>query len=97
MDLFEKKLALGGIINQPGSTENYKTGDWRTQVPSWDRNKCIHCLLCVNYCPENCIFLKRDNNNNLKRDESNLDFCKGCGICVKICPVKALTMKSEKS
>ena len=96
MNLFWKKLAPGGIINQPGSTKNYKTGDWRAQRPFWDRNKCTHCLLCVNYCPENCILLKKDNNN-LKRDETNLDFCKGCGICAKICPVKAITMQPEKS
>jgi len=86
------KILPGGMINQPGLSEKYKTGSWRNQKPIWDKNKCIHCGLCVNYCPENCILFK-----NGKRKETDFDYCKGCGICAAICPVKAIKMIRENS
>ena len=87
----KNKILPGGIIDKPGSSKNYKTGSWRSQRPVWDKKKCIQCLVCVNYCPENCIPLKED-----KRVETDFDYCKGCGICAQVCPVKAIKMKEGK-
>ncbi|MDD3101772.1 MAG: 4Fe-4S binding protein [Patescibacteria group bacterium] len=87
----KNKILIGGIIDKPGSSKDYKTGSWRSQVPVWDKKKCIQCLVCVNYCPENCIPLKED-----KRVETDFDYCKGCGICAQVCPVKAIIMKEGK-
>ncbi len=87
----KQKILPGGMVNQPGSTRNYKTGSWRVNKPIWDKDKCVHCGLCVNYCPENCIPFK-----NGKREKTNFDYCKGCGICARICPVKAIKMAREK-
>ncbi|MFA6146009.1 MAG: 4Fe-4S binding protein [Patescibacteria group bacterium] len=87
----KNKILPGGIIDNPGSSKDYKTGSWRSQVPVWDKTKCIQCLACVNYCPENCIPLKED-----KRVETDFDYCKGCGICAQVCPVKAIIMKEGK-
>lgn len=87
----KNKILPGGIIDNPGSSKNYKTGSWRSQRPVWDKTKCIQCLVCVNYCPENCIPLKED-----KRIETDFDYCKGCGICAQVCPVKAIIMKEGK-
>jgi len=91
MSKSKQEILPGGIINRPGSSKEYKTGSWRTKRPVWDKNKCIQCGLCVNYCPENCIFFK-----NGKREETDFDYCKGCGICSQICPVKAIKMIREE-
>lgn len=87
----KEKILPGGIIDQPGSSKNYRTGAWRTQKPVWDESKCIQCGLCVNYCPEDCIVFNQE-----KRGETDLNYCKGCGVCAQICPVKAIKMIKEK-
>ena len=84
------QLPIGGIIDEPGSSLRYKTGDWRAFYPVIDEKKCIHCMQCVLDCPENCIEHKND-----KRGDIDLDYCKGCGVCVKICPVGAIEMRRE--
>lgn len=88
MEKKSKQILIGGIIDQPGSSKECKTGTWRTFCPVWDEKKCIHCLQCVQFCPENCIPIK--NNKRLK---TNLDYCKGCGICSQVCPIKIIKMK----
>lgn len=77
-------------LTEPSSSLENKTGAWRTFRPILDNNKCIHCMICVNACPDMAIPIK-DN----KRLETNLDYCKGCLLCVKECPVKALSVKNE--
>ena len=49
------KFNKGAVINEPGSTKKYKTGDWRTFKPSIDNSKCIKCRICVNGCPHVCF------------------------------------------
>lgn len=93
MTMAEKKK-IGGVL--PGGTAKVnKTGSWRSVKPEWDSKKCIHCMLCFNACPEHCILAKKDKNGNIKRQETNLDYCKGCGICAEICPVKCIKMVKE--
>ena len=84
------QLPIGGIIDEPGSSLKYKTGDWRAFHPEIDEKKCIHCMRCVLDCPENCVEYK-----NGKRGKIDLDYCKGCGVCSKICPVGAIRMERE--
>lgn len=92
--LKSSQLPIGGLINKPGSSKEYKTGTWRTFYPALphirDKTKCIHCFFCVRNCPENCIKVK-----NGKRGEIDLDYCKGCGICAEVCPVKVIKMKKN--
>ena len=85
-----EKKPIGGMINKPGTATEFKTGSWRGFRPVIDKKKCTDCLLCVVYCPENCIKVKKG-----KRGEVDLDFCKGCGRCAAVCPVKAIVMKRE--
>lgn len=89
-----KDLPIGGIITEGGTAKKYKTGDWRSQRPIWDKNKCIQCLRCWIYCPDSAIKTKDGKVMGI-----NLDHCKGCGICAEECPAKpekAIKMESER-
>ena|SRR3989338_5431075 len=85
------EIPVGGLIEEAGSSKHFKTGDWRSFRPVIDEPKCINCMFCVVYCPEDCIRVKEDG----KRGEINMDYCKGCGICMNVCPVKCIAMKEE--
>jgi len=89
-----KEIPIGGLIDEAGSSKKFKTGDWRSFRPVWDKSKCIHCMMCVPFCPEDCIPTD-GKGNDIKRKETDLEFCKGCGICSEICPVKCLKMEEE--
>lgn len=77
-----KILPIGGLIVKPGSSEEYKTGSWRTYKPI-KKDNCIDCLTCYIYCPDVAIIVQND-----KMIGFNYDYCKGCGICRSVCPVK---------
>ena len=81
------KISCGGIIEDVGSTKANKTGGWRTFKPVRDVEKCINCMKCWMFCPDHAID---------KNIETNLDYCKGCGICAERCPVKAIEMVKEE-
>lgn len=83
-----QEVTEGLQIHEPATSKAFKTGEWRTQTPVWDKEKCKQCLLCVPYCPDSCILVK-DN----KREEFDYDHCKGCAICVAACPFNAITMR----
>jgi len=83
----KKKLTIGAVIEEPGSSEKNKTGAWRALRPVIDYEKCTKCGICWVYCPDNAI------GKNLKVD---YDYCKGCGICSSVCPVKAIKMVKEE-
>jgi pyruvate ferredoxin oxidoreductase delta subunit len=87
-----RELAIGTIITEPGSALNFKTGDWRSQKPVWHQDKCISCLQCFIYCPDNSVKVSDEG----KMAGINLDYCKGCGICAVECPKKAIEMEIEK-
>lgn len=85
-----KEMTVGCSVMTPGNAREYKTGDWRSQHPVWDNNKCIKCGLCYLYCPEFCISQKDDGYY-----EANMYFCKGCSICSQECPTQAISMVQE--
>lgn len=85
-----KEFGIGASILKDGNSYKFKTGDWKVKYPERKKDLCKNCMMCVPYCPENCI---KQTNGIL--DEIELDYCKGCGICAKICPFKAIEMKSE--
>lgn len=89
-----KEIPIGGNIEEPGSSKKFKTGSWRTFKPVWDKNKCIHCMICPVYCPDACIPVVKEKGQP-KRKETNLDYCKGCGICADVCPVKCIKMEKD--
>jgi pyruvate ferredoxin oxidoreductase gamma subunit len=85
-----KDILPGCVVIKPGSASEYRTGDWRSQHPVYNYEKCNKCGLCYIYCPEGCIRPKDDEFY-----DADLFYCKGCGICAKECPKDAITMVEE--
>jgi len=86
-----KDIEIGSIVTEAGSASQYRTGDWRSQKPIFDLEKCIKCGLCYIYCPEGCI------RQNAEGDfEADMYYCKGCGICARECPKEVITMVEEE-
>lgn len=84
------QLLIAPIVTEPGSSVNYKTGNWRAIKPIINYEKCVKCLLCWFYCPEPAVIRREDDSV-----EIDYDYCKGCGICANECPAKAITMVEE--
>lgn len=90
-ELTWKDVEIGAIVTEPGSASQYETGDWRTEKPIIDLDKCIKDGLCYIYCPDAAIEMNEEGY-----PETNLFYCKGCGICAMECPRKAITMIEEE-
>jgi pyruvate ferredoxin oxidoreductase delta subunit len=72
-----------------------RTGNWRYSRPVIDKEKCIGCGRCADFCPDACIKMIEEkglDNQIKKKAQVDYDFCKGCGVCAAVCPVKAITM-----
>lgn len=110
-----RELALGAEIIHPGSARALRTGDWRSSRPVWhyaaEDTGCVQCGMCVIFCPEGCIFMKKlgETGFDLKRLKpgshlkaaspvpySDNDYCKGCGICAKECWTGCIEMVPEE-
>ncbi len=93
-----KEIEIAGII-KGATSKNNKTGSWKSFKPVVDSEKCIGCMKCYEFCPDNSVIPKeRNDDSNMKYyiDSFKYDFCKGCGICSNICPVSAIEMKRSK-
>ena len=86
-----KELKVGCVIDEPGNAAVYRTGDWRSQRPIYNKGKCIKCNTCFVFCPDMAIKTLDDGYI-----EHNLFYCKGCGICVEECPTEAITLEDEE-
>ena len=84
-------LNIGCIADEPGSAAAYRTGDWRSQCPTYEFERCIKCGMCQMYCPEGCIKMNQEGYF-----EADLYYCKGCGICARECPTYVIAMKEEE-
>ena len=86
-----RDIEIGAIVTEPGSAMQYQTGDWRTQRPTYNHERCIKCGLCSIYCPEGCVHPTEEGYF-----EADLFYCKGCGICARECWTKAINMVEEE-
>ncbi|MFO7958319.1 MAG: 4Fe-4S binding protein [Candidatus Brocadiia bacterium] len=89
-DLLKKDEMKPGGVGKGGSMARRYTGSWRTYVPITDFETCIQCLACWIVCPDSAIPVEGG-----ERGETDLQYCKGCGICATECPVDAITMVRE--
>ncbi len=90
-ELTWKDIEIGAIVTEPGNASQYRTGDWRSQRPIYDFDRCIKCGLCQIFCPEGCVL-----KNAQGYFEADLYYCKGCAICARECPTWVITMKEEE-
>ncbi len=84
------KITLGAVNPIPGSSRNYHTGSWRSMKPIMDKECCIKCWICYNFCPESSVIKTEDG------PEIDYDYCKGCGICAEECPKNCIKMIEEE-
>ena len=84
------EIPIGGVVDRPGSSEDYKTGEWRDSRPIHIPEKCINCMICWSVCPD-CAVVGKDGDFK----EFNYDYCKGCGVCAEECPDDAIKMEEE--
>ncbi len=86
-----ENLQIGCDIDQPGSSAEFLTGNWRTTGrPVTDKEKCIKCGFCWLLCPDNAYAITPEGYYAWDQR-----YCKGCGVCVVECPKKAIEMKEE--
>ena len=85
-----KELPPGAVVTDPGSTDQYPTGAWRTERPVVDMEKCTHCMICWIFCPEGTVLAAEGRFLGF-----DLEHCKGCGICAVECPRDAIEMVPE--
>jgi pyruvate ferredoxin oxidoreductase delta subunit len=86
-----RDIEIGSIATEPGSASQYRTGDWRSQRPTYDFNRCIKCGICQMFCPEGCVQLNPEGYF-----EADMYYCKGCGICARECWTKVIKMVEEE-
>ncbi|MCS7281668.1 MAG: 4Fe-4S binding protein [Desulfobacterota bacterium] len=85
------ELNVGCVIDEPGNSIVYKTGDWRIMRPQTDYSKCTKCGLCWLFCPDNAM---KPNEQGFFAPD--LDYCKGCGICAQECKFEAIQMVEDR-
>ncbi len=86
-----QELEIGNVVPEAGSARGYKTGDWRSMRPEWDKKSCIRCGVCWIFCPESCIV-----QDEYGYFEADYDYCKGCAICANECVTGCISMFEEE-
>lgn len=78
-----KKCGWIGMSNNQGRS-NSRTNNINF---SWalEESCCTGCAVCANVCPNNCIFMKYDDEGFLY-PEIDIKKCTECGLCEKSCP-----------
>jgi len=91
--------APGGVLAHPGDTIWNDVSSARSgSLPSFNRERCIHCALCDMVCPDAClVWEKGEEGGRFARELTGVDYryCKGCLRCVETCPASAMLKKAE--
>ncbi|MCP4757584.1 MAG: pyruvate synthase subunit PorD [Proteobacteria bacterium] len=86
-----RQLETGFVISEPGTSRQYKTGDWRSLRPVVDEVRCVKCGVCYIFCPDMAVVKTAGGTF-----EADLFYCKGCGICAQECFIGCITMMAEE-
>lgn len=89
----KQEIATGPAseIEEPGSARRYATGGWRLQRPLLHEDRCVHCLFCWVFCPDDAIVLAEGRMHGFDYQR-----CKGCGLCASACPDRAHAIEMER-
>jgi len=91
-----KEISIGARV-EGGNSRNFNTGSWRAIRPVIHLDKCINCMLCFLYCPDNAVLIVKEGKaGNPEVIGVDLEHCKGCAICHSVCPVKCIDMIQEQ-
>ena len=97
MSLKNKEEISTGAQAVGGSSVDFNTGTWRAIRPIIDTSRCINCMLCFLYCPDNAVMIKKEGKDgNPEVTGIDLKHCKGCSICSQVCPVHCIKMIPEE-
>jgi pyruvate ferredoxin oxidoreductase gamma subunit len=77
-------------IRHAGNAALRRTGAWRLERPTVDREICTRCGLCFVQCPDGAIALDGEGYPII-----DYDHCKGCLICQHVCPMAAIQAQTE--
>ncbi|MFH1258885.1 MAG: 2-oxoacid:acceptor oxidoreductase family protein [Elusimicrobiota bacterium] len=86
-----EELPEGGRIEEPGSSEYNKTGDWGKNRPEINFDLCTNCKRCVMVCPDEGMVM--DSEGKILGVDK--EYCKSCALCAEEClakPQKAIKM-----
>lgn len=76
-----KNLSMGAVTNRMRQILHSLEGGL-----VWDEEKCVHCGLCVEHCPNRAMEFKEEKLSVFYHN------CKFCQHCALICPQKAIHM-----
>jgi pyruvate ferredoxin oxidoreductase gamma subunit len=83
--------AAAPTIHAGLTSEQAKTGAWRTLRPVIDYELCNRCWwVCSEFCPDGAIKVDAEGYPRI-----DYDHCKGCMVCVAQCPPHAIAAVSE--
>jgi dissimilatory sulfite reductase (desulfoviridin) alpha/beta subunit/TusA-related sulfurtransferase len=81
------KIGVSGCPNSCSKPIENDVGVMGGVLPTWDREACVSCRLCVSICPVNAI---EEKDTAFVLDEKK---CIYCGLCIKNCSTSAWTAK----
>ncbi len=78
-------------IRGGATSEQVRTGLWRTVRPVIDEALCTRCSwICSTLCPDGAIDVGAEREPII-----DYDHCKGCMVCVAVCPPHAIRLEPE--
>lgn len=87
------KIALTGCPNDCVKVRMHDFGIMGMTLPGYDKDRCVSCEACVEYCTKKSVGALKAENYKVERDHEK---CIGCGECVIHCPTRAWTRSDKK-